>query len=505
MAKRKNLQKRPLFIFEMANNHQGNLKHGLRIVREFYQVSKKFPFNFAFKLQTRHIPSFIHPDYKKRMDIKYVKRFSETSLSEDGYRTLKREIDKLGLIAVCTPFDEKSVDLVEKLDFDIIKIGSCSFGDWPLLERIVQTSKPIIASVAGVPLETIDKVVSFFDHRAKNFVLMHCVGEYPATEKSLQLNQIDLLKKRYPQVEIGFSTHEDPNNFDSIKMAIAKGATVFEKHVGLKTETIDLNAYSVVPNQAKQWLMAAKRALRMSGGVGKRMKFNSKELADLRQFKRGVFARQDLPKGAKLDMTNTFFAWPNIDDQLVANDMSKYMIYELKKALKKNQPVLFKNVKQTNIREKVYQIVVKTRQLLEKAKIYLPNQLDLEISHHYGLDKFYQTGAVIVNCVNREYCKKIIVLFPGQTHPSHFHKKKEETFQVLYGDMDLDLDGKKKTYHVGGIVLVKPGAKHSFSTKKGLIFEEVSTTHFKDDSFYEDKKITTNKERKTRLTYWLDI
>ena len=47
--------------------------------------------------------------------------------------------------------------------------------------------------------------------------------------------------------------------------------------------------------------------------------------------------------------------------------------------------------------------------------------------------------------------------------------------------------------------------KHSFSSKNGAIIEEISSTHFIDDSFYTDqKKINTNKNRKTILTDWLD-
>jgi len=115
---------KPLFILEMANNHMGDANHGLKIIREFHKVTKKFDFDFAFKLQYRDIAgSFIHPDYKNRMDIKYVKRFSQTKLKPNEFLTLKKEIEKLGYIAICTPFDEPSVDLIEKHAYSIIKIG----------------------------------------------------------------------------------------------------------------------------------------------------------------------------------------------------------------------------------------------------------------------------------------------------------------------------------------------------------------------------------------------
>ena len=227
--------KKPLIIFEMANNHGGDINKGLSIIKEINEVCREFKdnFTFAFKFQYRDLDTFIHSDYKERKDIKLIKRFSETKLKEEEFKLMKEELDKLEFVSICTPFDERSVDLIEKHDFDIIKIASCSFTDWPLLEIIVKSDKPIIASTAGTTLEEIDRVVAFFMNRNKKFCLMHCVAEYPTENKNLQLNQIDLLKQRYPGINIGFSTHENPDNVDSIKMAIAKGALIFERHVAI--------------------------------------------------------------------------------------------------------------------------------------------------------------------------------------------------------------------------------------------------------------------------------
>jgi len=79
-AVNRDIQERPLFIFEMANNHMGRLEHGLRIIASLREVTRDFPFQFAVKLQYRDIDSFIHPAYRTRYDLKFVKRFSETRL-----------------------------------------------------------------------------------------------------------------------------------------------------------------------------------------------------------------------------------------------------------------------------------------------------------------------------------------------------------------------------------------------------------------------------------------
>ena len=495
---------KPLFVFEMANNHMGSLDHGIRMIRDFAEVKKEYSYDFAFKFQFRDIDTFIHPDYKDRMDLKYVKRFFETKLSDEEFDALKNELDQYGFISICTGFDEKSVDLIEKMNFDIIKIGSCSFTDWPLLERIVLTNKPIIASTASASLSDIDNVVSFFQHREKQFAIMHCVGEYPTQVDHLHLNQIDLFIERYPDVTIGYSTHENPDNMDSIKIAIAKGAKIFEKHVAVETDEFPKNAYSVTPDQISQWLKSAHIALQICGVSGERAGFSKKELADLRQFKRGVFASKIIEKGYVVDLSSVFYAFPNQDGQLLANDMSKYTEFVARKGIEVNEPIFSEDVQRTEKREQVYSIVQKVKGILKEGNVVFPGKADLEISHHYGIDRFDEYGITMITVVNREYCKKLIIMLPGQKHPEQLHRKKEETFVVLYGKIQLTLDGEEVEYDVGDVVTVKPGVKHAFCSDTGTIIEEISSTHFIEDSYYTDESIMQNKQRKTFLSYWMD-
>jgi N-acetylneuraminate synthase len=98
----------------------------------------------------------------------------------------------------------------------------------------------------------------------------------------------------------------------------------------------------------------------------------------------------------------------------------------------------------------------------------------------------------------------LVIQLPRQKHPYHFHKQKEETFQLLYGDLEVELDGKRIKPQVGDTILVKPGEWHKFHTLDGAIFEEVSTTHFNNDSFYEDERIARlpREERKTSIANW---
>lgn len=494
------MKKNLLFIFELANNHNGDVEHGIRVIENMAQVAQKYPFEFAFKFQYRSLDTLIHRDYRNRLDLKYIKRFSDTKISEKEFLMLKEAVERSGFTTICTPFDEEAVDRVVSHGYEVLKIASCSFTDWSLLERIASHDKPVIASSAGASIEEIDNVVMFFKNRSIDFTLMHCVGEYPTEDKNLHLSQIDFFRNRYPEITIGFSTHESPENMDSIKMAIAKGARVFERHVGLDTEKYPINAYSSTPNQVDRWLRSATKAIEMCGVSDERKPFTQKEIDDLRGLKRGVFAKEDLKVGDVLSAEKIYYAIPCEAGQILANDMSKYHRFTLKTDLKAHQKVQESDVDKRSIRTQVLQAVNEVSDLLRKSDIALPKKLELEISHHYGLERFHEYGAAIVNIINREYCKKLIVLLPDQQHPIHHHCQKEETFHVLYGEMKVVLDGETRNLCKGDLLTVERNAKHSFSSKEGCIFEEISTTHYKNDSFYEDEQIVQNHERKTLIS-----
>ena len=494
----------PLFIFELANNHMGDVEHGLRLIDAVHDASTGLPFRFAVKFQYRDLDTFIHPAHAAGSEVKYVTRFLETRLSADEFARLRDRARDHGMLAVCTPFDEASVARIEDEGFDILKIASCSLTDWPLLERIVATELPIIASTAGESLEEIDRVALFLEHREKEFALMHCVGEYPTAPEHLELGQIDLLRERYPSAAVGYSTHEAPDDTDAVRLAVAKGATIFEKHVALEAGGYAPNAYSATPGQVRRWLEAAEAAHRMCGVSGRRRDISAKELEDLRGLKRGAFAAEDLAAGQRIGPNDLVLAIPNVPGQILANDRSKYTVLTTTAPIPAGAPLTAANTVGDDRRDRILDIIRKVSVLLRDSGLALPDRLDFEISHHYGIERFEESGACIINIVNREYCKKLIILIPGQQHPRHAHRQKEETFHVLYGDMTLKLGDEERAYRAGDFVVVERGVPHSFSTDGGVIVEEISTTHHKDDSFYDDETIAADAHRKTEMTFWAD-
>ena len=152
------------FVFEMANNHMGSIEHGKLLIKTFGDLVKKYGINAGMKLQFRNLPTFIHEDFKDS-DLKYVKRFNETVLTEHQFKTLLECMVDNNFKTVVTPFDNESLPMIERLGVDVVKVASCSIDDWPLLEEISEVNKKIIISTGGADFDTLRKVYRLFKRR----------------------------------------------------------------------------------------------------------------------------------------------------------------------------------------------------------------------------------------------------------------------------------------------------------------------------------------------------
>jgi sialic acid synthase SpsE/mannose-6-phosphate isomerase-like protein (cupin superfamily) len=495
---------KPLIILEMANNHSGSVSHGQAIIRAYAEICSEHVenYDFVFKFQYRDLDTFIRKDMAGNHEIPLIKRFSETRLAATDFELLLVECRKHSFGTMVTPFDEVSVDQLLAHNVDYIKVASCSFGDWPLLEAIAKAGKPVVASCAGASEEVVDNVVAFFKNRNIYLILQHCIGNYPTAPEEMNVGQVSYLRNRYPYLQIGFSSHEEPCTTDIAPLALALGACSFEKHVALQTESISKNRYSTSPAEFADWIEQLNRAASTLGAFTKRYRSKSKESSSLRNLQRGVFAKRSIKAGESIGPDDLYFAFPPSEGQVTANDISKYSLITAYMDLDPDQALDNNNVQITNQREVIQGIAIKVARLVKEARVTFPEFADLEISHHYGVESFYEHGLTMITVVNREYCKKILILLPGQAHPEQYHKKKEETFHVLWGSGMIRLDGVNHAMKPGDVFVIQPGTRHFFSSENGVVLEEISSTHYVDDSYYTDETIHDNKNRKTFLTHW---
>ena len=190
--------------------------------------------------------------------------------------------------------------------------------------------------------------------------------------------------------------------------------------------------------------------------------------------------------GEELNDGNTYFAFPCRSGQLVSRDCSKYVRITANRPLARDDAVMRDDATVDMSRQRmVTDYVSRIVSLLKRSGVVIPIDSSCEISHHYGLERYREVGLALIDCVNREYCKKILVLLPGQSHPSHRHVRKEETFLVVYGDLTVRYGDGERTMGRGETMVMERNVPHGFYSAAGCVFEEISSTHIAGDSFYE--------------------
>jgi len=496
-----------LFILDLANNHFGDVTHAKKIIQKFSDISKRKKIKSAIKFQLRDYNSYIHKSFLSSED-KYVRRFLDTKLEIDEFKKLFNHVKKNKLLTACTPFDENSVDVIEKFKFDYLKIASVSSNDFRLLKRVVKNKIPKIISTGGLLLPEIDKIIRLMKKYNQDFALMHCISLYPSDEIDLQLSFIKSMKKRYPDIPIGWSTHEDPNSFLPSSLAKACGAELFERHIGINSKKYKLNKYSMEPNTFEKYidnLQHVKKVLSYNDDEKKQIA--AEEIKTLNTLQRGLYAKSELKAGDVLTDKNTYLAFPLQKNQLPANFLKKKS--QIKINVKKDNSILIKNISYNTEIMKELQIwtyIHTVKGILNENKVSIGNKFEMEISHHKGLNNFRKVGCYLFNLINKKYAKKIIIMLPNQSHPSHHHKIKDETFYIISGTLILTLNNKKKILKPGDIIDIKKNSHHKFKAgKEGCIFDEISTASIKSDSYYSSLKIKNLKrfERKTIVNSWV--
>lgn len=311
-----------LFVLELANNHLGKLERGLKIVNDFGRVVRHNGVRAAMKLQIRDVDTFVHPGFRDRTDIRYVKKTVDTRLASGEYAALTEAIRRNNCLRMATPFDEASVDLCISLDMDLLKLASSDINDWPLIEKVATARRPVIASTGGSSLKDVDDLVRFFRNRDIPLALNHCVSVYPSEDDELQLNQVDFLRDRYPENVIGFSSHEHRDWVVSIAIAYAKGARTFERHIDIDLDGVPVSPYCTRPDRADEWFRAFHRAKEMCGGPGSEKRVPpQKEISYLDALVRGVYARRDLSAGQALADGDFYLAIPLQKGQISCREL----------------------------------------------------------------------------------------------------------------------------------------------------------------------------------------
>ena len=221
-------------IAEAGLNHNGSLSLAKELVDEAKRINCD-----AVKFQTFKQNSRISSQVKA---VKYSETiigleetldemFNRLAMPFEEQEELFKYAKDVDIEIFSTPFDNESVDFLEKMDVNLYKIASFDLVNLPLIEYVASTGKPMIISTGMSNLGQIEEAVDVVRKQGnKNLVLLHCNSSYPSAPNEMNLKVINNLKNVF-KIPIGLSDHTF-GLFVS-HTAIAIGANVIERHFTL--------------------------------------------------------------------------------------------------------------------------------------------------------------------------------------------------------------------------------------------------------------------------------
>jgi sialic acid synthase SpsE len=188
---------------------------------------------------------------------------------------LKGIAEELGLFFFTSVYDLDTVDVAEEMGIPAYKISSFEIPHIPLIEKVAKTGKTLIMSTGMADFEEMWKALKTARNHTKDVWLLHCVSQYPADPKEMNLRTIMDLG-RYCRGKAGLSDHT--LGISVPVTAVGMGAQMIEKHLKVNEFGLDA-AFSLSPSQFKEMVEAVRAAEASIGGVkyGGKKKFRRVE------------------------------------------------------------------------------------------------------------------------------------------------------------------------------------------------------------------------------------
>jgi len=295
----------PFLIAEVGINHNGSRETAFAMIRAAKAAGAdavKFQTFKAEEFCSDPAQMFAYKSQGKEITESMLLMFRRYEFSRADWIAIREECDRADIVFMSTPQNRSDLDLLLELGIPAIKIGSDDFTNLPLLKSYAETKLPIVLSCGMADLGEVDRslnTVGALDGYPT--VLLLCTSQYPTPPQDVNLRKMQTLRGAYPDLVLGFSDHSQGVLASSL--ALALGATVFEKHF-----TLDRNLpgpdhwFSENPETLGEWIGSIRRAFTMMGSPIVRPTIAEREMRVLAR--RSVVALRDMKIGDICDEHN---------------------------------------------------------------------------------------------------------------------------------------------------------------------------------------------------------
>lgn len=317
-------------IAEAGVNHNGDFslaKKLVDIVADSGADAVKFQTFVPENLVTKTADK---ADYQKKNGSKsQLEMLQDLALPLDAFAELAEYTKAKNLDFMTTAFDSSSLDFIRSVSLPKLKIPSGEITNLPFIIEHAQLRLPMILSTGMANLneieqalsavywgqknstypKSVDQLMDFWKARTRTpeeITLLHCTSAYPAPADSINMNAISTLADHF-SLPVGYSDHSLGNT--ASVLAIAKGATVIEKHVTLSKDMIgpDHQA-SMSPEELNAWVNACREATTMLGTSTKQTQTHEADVKSVAR--KSLVANKAIKKGSELTIENVTMKRP---------------------------------------------------------------------------------------------------------------------------------------------------------------------------------------------------
>jgi sialic acid synthase SpsE/sugar phosphate isomerase/epimerase len=220
---------RTFIVAEIGNNHNGSVDLAKTLVDASITAGAD-----CVKFQIRNREALYRTPSgqggSEDLGVEYIQDLlKKVELTLDQHREIRRYCAEKGVLYLCTPWDEPSVDVLAGMNVSAVKLASADLTNPYLIRKAATLGKPMILSTGMSYEHEIQRAIAQVKELGVPFVILHCNSTYPAPEYDIHLGYIRRLKEMHSVV--GYSGHERGTAITIA--AVALGAQVVERHITL--------------------------------------------------------------------------------------------------------------------------------------------------------------------------------------------------------------------------------------------------------------------------------
>jgi len=223
-------------IAEAGVNHNGEIELAHALIDAAAEAGAD-----AVKFQTFHAEDMVSASAPKA---RYQTRTTPSSesqlemirrleLDEPAHVELMEHCHGAGLDFISSPFDRLSIELLDRLGLQVLKVPSGELTNLPYLRSVGALGRRLIVSTGMADMSEVAFALDVLVESGtalEDIVVLQCTTEYPAPYEEVNLRAMCTMRDTFG-VRVGYSDHTVGP--EVAVAAVALGASVIEKHLTL--------------------------------------------------------------------------------------------------------------------------------------------------------------------------------------------------------------------------------------------------------------------------------